>query len=394
MPDELEERLARTLQTLPPAASDSTQRALRAALAALPPAAEARRRRRRRLIVPAVACAVAFVFGGVTLAATGGRLPLVGAPVHHPHARTHARTAHGVVLPRGAIAFSVAAGGRAWLATSGGAALHGRPLRMLTVSPGAINLLEGADHTLTAVAAGDGHIAFTRALPGPPLAATWAPAGIRIAYTVRTGTGDRLYDMFGNGRHRFLVAGRTSGAAPSWRWDSEAFAYIRGDGRPMVHDVIDGSTGPIGGCGIRRAAAVAFAPYGGALARADRSGHVAVDDTLRRGRGLCVADGPAGVPKLAWLRPGQLVVGVGHTLTRYAIGLGGSDVTDLPGQVAGVVAAPGGRRLALALRDTDGDVRVVEARTPRFSEAATPLHVIQTLIDLGPVTGPVALSWQ
>jgi hypothetical protein len=121
---------------------------------------------------------------------------------------------------------------------------------------------------------------------------------------------------------------------------------------------------------------------------------VAVDDTLRRGRGLCVADGPAGVPKLAWLRPGQLVVGVGHTLTRYAIGLGGSDVTDLPGQVAGVVAAPGGRRLALALRDTDGDVRVVEARTPRFSEAATPLHVIQTLIDLGPVTGPVALSWQ
>ncbi len=393
MPDELEERLARTLQAMPPPAGDATQRALRAALAALPPAAEARRRRRRRLLVPAVACAVAFVFGGVTLAATGGRLPLVGTTAHHHHARTHAPRS-GVVLPRGAIAFSVAAGGRAWLATSGGAALRGRPLRMLAVSPGAINLLEGADHTLTAIATGDGHVAFSRTLPGPPLAASWAPAGIRIAYTVHTETGDRLYDMFGNGRHRFLVAGRTSGAAPSWRWDSEAFAYIRADGRPMVHDVIDGSTGPIGGCGIRRAAAVAFAPYGGALARADRSGHVAVDNTLAQGRGMCVADGAPGLPKLAWLRPGQLVVGVGHTLTRYAIGLGGSDVTDLPGQVAGIAAAPGGRRLALALRDSDGDVRVVEARTPRFSEAATPLHVIRTLIDLGPVAGPVALSWQ
>ena len=246
MPDELEERLARTLQAMPPPAGDATQRALRAALAALPPAAEARRRRRRRLLVPAVACAVAFVFGGVTLAATGGRLPLVGTTAHHHHARTHAPRS-GVVLPRGAIAFSVAAGGRAWLATSGGAALRGRPLRMLAVSPGAINLLEGADHTLTAIATGDGHVAFSRTLPGPPLAASWAPAGIRIAYTVHTETGDRLYDMFGNGRHRFLVAGRTSGAAPSWRWDSEAFAYIRADGRPMVHDVIDGSTGPIGG---------------------------------------------------------------------------------------------------------------------------------------------------
>jgi hypothetical protein len=396
MPDELEERLARTLRSMPPPAADATERALRAALEALPPAAEARRRRRRRLLVPAVACTVAFVFGGVTLAATGGRLPLVGTPAHHHHpTRTHAHAPRaGVVLPRGAIAFSVAAGGRTWLATSGGAALHGRPLRTLAVSPGAINLLEGADHTLIAIATGDGHVAFTRTLPGPPLAAAWAPAGIRIAYTVHTGTGDRLYDMFGDGRHRFLVAGRTSGAAPSWRWDSEAFAYIRADGRPMVHDVIDGATSPVGGCGIRRAVAVAFAPYGGALARADRAGRVAVDDTLGRGRRTCLAGGTPGVPKLAWLRPGQLVAGVGDTLTRYSIRIGGSDVTRLPGQVAGIVAAPGGRRLALALRDADGDVRVVEARTPRFSEAATPLHVIRTLIDLGPVTGPVALSWQ
>jgi hypothetical protein len=311
----------------------------------------------------------------------------------HPRPATAPRD-RALALPRGAIAFSVVAGGRAWLATSAGRQLPGRPLDVLAVSPGAINLLEGADHTLTAVAAGDGHVAFTRALPGPPLAAAWAPAGIRIAYTVQTATGHRLYDMYGNGRHAFLVAGRTSGAAPSWRWDSEAFAYVRGNGRTMVHDVINGSTTRVGGCGIRRTAAVAFAPYGGALARADRSGRVAVDDTLGTGRGICIADGAPGVPRLAWLRPGQLVVAAGHTLTRYPIALGGADVTDLPGRVAGIVAAPGGHRIALALRDANGDVRVVEARTPPFTEAATPLHVIRTLIDLGPVSGPVSLSWQ
>jgi hypothetical protein len=98
------------------------------------------------------------------------------------------------------------------------------------------------------------------------------------------------------------------------------------------------------------------------------------------------------VPKLAWLRPGRLIVAAGATLTRF---LGpGVDVTAVPGQVAGIASAPGGRLLALALRDASGDVRVVEARTPRFSEAAHPLRVYRVLLHLGRVDGPVTLGWQ
>jgi hypothetical protein len=394
MPDELEERLERALRGAPPADAGAQERARRAALAAMPPP-RAGRLPRRGLLAAAAVCAAVLVFAGATLAANGVHIPLVGAarPDHRP--RPPAQPRHrALALPRGAIAFAAVAGGRAWLATSAGRGLHGRPLDLLAVSPDAINLLEGAGPSLRAVAAGDGHVAFTRTVPGTSVAAAWAPAGIRIAYTVRTRRGNRVYDMYGNGRHAFLVARRSSGAAPSWRWDSEAFAYVGGDGRTVVHDVIDGSSTRVGGCGIRRAAAVAFAPYGGALALADRSGRVAVVQTLTPGRGMCAAGTAAGLPRLAWLRTGQLVVAAGHALTRYAAASGGADVTTVPGQVAGIAAAPGGRRLALALRGRDGDVRVVEARTPRFSEAAAPLRVTRTLIDLGHVRGAVALSWQ
>src|SRR5689334_23511628 len=115
MPDELEERLERTLGELGPGA-DVTERARAAALGALPPPGP---RSRKPLVLVAAACAVAFVFGGVTLAATGGGLPLVGGESHH-HRRPPAAPAHpaGVQLPRGAIAFAATGDGRAWLVTS------------------------------------------------------------------------------------------------------------------------------------------------------------------------------------------------------------------------------------------------------------------------------------
>jgi hypothetical protein len=62
--------------------------------------------------------------------------------------------------------------------------------------------------------------------------------------------------------------------------------------------------------------------------------------------------------------------------------------------VVGLAAGDGGRRLALALRDADGGVRVVEARTPRFSSASYPLRVYRLLLTLPAADGPVALSWQ
>jgi hypothetical protein len=395
MPDELEERLERTLGGLEPGA-DVTGRARTAALGALPPP---RPRSRKPLVLVAAACAVAFVFGGVTLAATGGGLPLVGGESHH-HRRPPAAPARpaGVRLPRGAIAFAATGDGRAWLVTSSGARLRGRQLSALAVSPGAVNLLEGSERVLIAVSAADGHIAFTRHVPGEPIAAAWAPAGIRIAYVVRTSRGNRLYDMYGNGRHTFLVAPRTDGGTPTWRWDSLAFAYVRADGTVMVHSVVDGASSPLGRrCGLGRPADIAFAPFGGLLAVADRAGRVQVSDTLHHGLAACFRTGGGGMPKLAWLEPRQLVVGAGRSIARLVDepGLtGGTDVTRTPGQVAGLVAAPGGHRIAVAIRDGAGRVHVVEARTPRFSEASFPLRIYRVLADLGEAAGPVRLTWQ
>jgi hypothetical protein len=393
MPDELEERLERALGDLAPGA-DVSERARAAAMAALP---GPRTRARQPLVLVAAACAVAFVFGGVTLAATGGGLPLVGGESHHHRQAPPQAPAHhpGIQLPRGAIAFSAAGGGRAWLVTSSGTRLRGKALSALAVSPGAINLLEGSGRTLGAVAVSDGHVAFTRRVPGEPVAAAWAPAGIRIAYVVRTAEGNRLYDMYGNGRHPFLVAPRTDGGTPTWRWDSLAFAYVRPDGTVMVHSVISGATSAVARrCGLGRPADIAFAPFGGKLAIADRAGHVQVADTLRHGRSACFQTGGGGMPKLAWIRPAQLLVGAGGSIARIAIGLGGADITGAPGQVAGLVAAPGGHRIAVAVRDGSGRVHVFEARTPRFSEASFPLRVYRALADLGPVAGPVRLGWQ
>jgi hypothetical protein len=393
MPDELEERLERALGDLAPGA-DVTERARAAAMSALP---APRTRSRQPLVLVAAACAVAFVFGGVTLAATGGGLPLVGGESHHHRQAPPQPPAHhpGIQLPRGAIAFSASGGGRTWLVTSSGPRLRGKALSALAVSPGAINLLEGSGRVLVAVAVSDGHIAFTRRVPGEPIAAAWAPAGIRIAYVVRTAEGNRLYDMYGNGRHAFLVAPRTDGGTPTWRWDSLAFAYVRPDGTVMVHNVIDGATSAVARrCGLGRPADIAFAPFGGKLAIADRAGHVQIADTLHHGRGTCLATGGGGLPKLAWLRPGQLLVGAGGSIARIAIGLGGADITGAPGQVAGLVAAPGGHRIGVAVRDGADRVHVYEARTPRFSEASFPLRVYRVLADLGQVPGPVRLGWQ
>jgi len=122
---------------------------------------------------------------------------------------------------------------------------------------------------------------------------------------------------------------------------------------------------------------------------------VRVVDTLHHGRGLCQQVAASATPTIAWLRPRQLLVGAGDTIVRYVLGFaGGVDLTNVPGRVVGMAASPGGRRIALALRDGSGAVRVIEARTPRFSEASHPLQVYRVLLDLGRVSGPALLTWQ
>jgi hypothetical protein len=396
MPDELEERLERALGELEPG-RDVTERARAAALAALP---APRTRSRRPLVLVAAACAVAFVFGGVTLAATGGGLPLVesGGASHHdggqPPAQRH-RHRPRIVLPRGAVAFAAAADGRVWLSASGGTRLVGSPATAYELSPGAVWSVVGSEGALRAVGVQQHVEGFSRVVEGTPVAAAWAPAGIRIAYVVRTPDGNRLHDMYGNGTHDFLVGRRVAPVRPSWRWDSQAFAYVADDGRVMIHNAISGSTSPlVRACGIRHATALEFAPFGGLLAIADDGGRVELVDTLH-GRVNC-RRGMAGPPAIAWVRPRHVIVGSGRSITHYDLysRFAGADVTDTPGTVVGLAAGMDGRRLALALRGAGGKVHVVEARTPRFSEASHPLRLYRALADLGRVTGPVQLIWQ
>ena len=366
MPDELEQRLERALAAIPPAGDDATQRALRAALDALPPAAEARRRRRRRLLVPAAACVVAFVFGGVTLAATGGRLPLVGDSPHH-HPKPAAAPAHhpAAVLPRGAIAFSAVADGRAWLATSAGASLRGRPLSALAVSPGAVYLLEAQGGALRAVHLARPRPAFTRGVAGTATATAWAPAGIRIAYVVHTDSGNRLYDMYGNGDPR------PSGRGPHERPGTQlalglARVRLHPRGRHR-HGAQPGQRSDVGA-----SARVRHPPPGG-RSRSPPSAACSRSPTGRAGCGWWTpsttaagcARRPDGRPAEDRLAAAAAAAGRSgnddHPLRRRGRAAG-VDVTDVPGRVAGLVAGPGGRRIALALREPHGGVRVVEAQ--------------------------------
>jgi hypothetical protein len=398
MPDELEERLERALREQAPANADTRERARRAALAAMPPPGGRHRLRGRGPAIVIAACGAALVFGGVTLAANGGRIPLVGGTSHErARPRTIPRHAHpGVALPRGAVAFSVSVDGRVWLASSSGTALRGVPASAFGLSPGAVWAVVGTDGRMRAVGVQQHGAGFSRAVAGTPVAAAWAPAGIRIAYIVHTASGDRLFDMYGNGTHQFRVPGRVAAATPAWRWDSLAFAYVSAAGRVRVHDVIDGSTSSLPrACGLQHAQTVAFAPFGGLLAAGDAAGRVEIVDTLHAGRPLC-RQGRPGTPSIAWLRPRQVVVASGRSMTRYDLfgRFAGADVTDVPGTVAGLAAGLDGRRLALALRAPDGAVRVVEVRTPRFTEASNPLRVYRLLLTLRAAEGPVALSWQ
>src|SRR6476646_8331189 len=355
MPSELERRLERVLNDVPvEASSDAHDRARAAALAAA--AAPAPGRGSLWRIVIAAAVAMALVTTGVTLAATGDRPFSDTATVTKPPQAAPPQTG---LLPRGARAFSILADGRAWVAIPHRVLLHGAPRSARPVT-----------------------------------AAVWSPFPIRIAYLTEVGGHQQLHDEWGMLSHDYLVDPHVAAVAPSWRWDSLAVAYVRGDGRVVVHSATSGHNTVIPpNCGLRRPTALVFAPTSGLLAIADRT-RLRIVDTTGRTPDVCAAHSP-GAPSIAWVRPHQLFVAAGTTLYRYLLlqpGLG-TDTTTVPARITGLTASPDGRRLALALT-SGGSTRVVAAAAPPFSEQATPLHVLQLLLPARPVAGPVALSWQ
>jgi hypothetical protein len=204
-----------------------------------------------------------------------------------------------------------------------------------------------------------------------------------------------VHDIWGNGTHDFTVHATAADVAPSWRWDSKAFAFVRRDGVVVVHDVIGGSDIALRpACGLRTAAAVAFAPSGGRLAIADRHGHLRIVDTTGHAPALCTTIA-RGLPSIGWLGPSQLLAGAGSILSRIVIHRVGTgyDATTTPGTVAGLAVSPDRRRIVVAL-ESGGRRRVVIAATPRFSEESAPLRILRALAER-PAAGPraVPLSW-
>ncbi len=390
MPSELERRLERALNDVPAeASSDAHDRAREAALAAAGSPAQSRGSLWRIAIAAAVA--MVLVTTGVTLAATGERPFTDTATITRPPQPARPHTG---LLPRGAHAFSILAGGRAWVAIPGHTLLRGAPRSAIAVSPGAVYLLEAHGRTLRAVAAGSGRVVQTQRTAGLVSAAVWSPFPIRIAYLTEAGGHRQLHDEWGTLSHDYLVDRDVAAVAPSWRWDSLAIAYVRPDGRVAIHNTTSGRNTLISpSCGLRHPTALAFAPRSGLLAIADRT-RLRIVDTTGGAADLCAAHSP-GAPSIAWVRSRQLFVAAGTTLSRYLLlqpGLG-TDTTTVPARITGLTASPDGRRLALALTSS-GSTRVVAATALRFSEQATPLHVLQLLLPARPMTGPVTLSWQ
>jgi hypothetical protein len=373
MSSELERQLERALGAAPGPDPGVTDRARRAALGALPSPADASRARRRRLVLLVAACLAAFVSGGVTLAATGAHLPVVNPepPPQKAKAGPHRAAA------------DISAGTSIWAVTGGRVVVVTRetPVRMLrdariaafSASPGSLYAVEGRGTTLRALELQSRRVVWARRdLGGRPVAAVWSPFPIRIAYLLRTEHGYTVGDLWGTGTHRFTVDTAAAPVTPTWRWDSKALAYATASGAVVVHDVIGGGDRRLPpACGIRRPAAVAFAPAGAVLAVADRAGRVALVDSAGGGGHRCL-NGPAGTPHLGWLGAHGLVVAAGSSLTRFAFS--GAETTartvTAAARIAGLDVSPDHRRIALLLRGPAGTTLAVTAPPRLQSDAA------------------------
>ncbi len=303
MSSELERQLERALGEAPGPDPGVTDRALQSALEALPSPADARRIRRRRIVLLLAACIAAFVSGGVTLAATDGRLPGIGPALTSGRPAASGAPAHPnapLVAPGEVI--SALIGDHGLVVTAHRArTFTDHHLTGFAASPAALYAIEARAGHLRAVQAATGRVAWRFGVGGTPTNPVWAPFPIRVVYLLHGRGGLEVHDIWGNGTHDFTVHASAAPVAPSWRWDSKAFAFVRGDGAVVVHDVIGGRDVALRpACGLRTAAAVAFAPSGGRLAIADRDGHLRVVDTTGHAPALCTTIA-RGLPSIGWL---------------------------------------------------------------------------------------------
>jgi hypothetical protein len=330
----------------------------------------------------------AFVSGGVTLAATGAHLPVLNPEPAKKTTRSEPRFAADG-LPAGTSIWAVT-GGRVVVVTRQTPirALHGERVAAFSASPGALYAVESRGGALRALEIHGQRVVWARRnLGGRPVAAVWSPFPIRIAYLLRTASGYTVGDIWGTGTHPFTVDTRAAPVTPTWRWDSKALAYVSASGAVVVHDVIGGANRPLPRpCGIRRPAAIAFAPAGGALAVADRAGRVALVDTSGGRAARCLA-GTSGRPHLAWLGRSDLLVAAGSSISRYAVSgaEAQSRTVTTTLRIAGLDVSPDHSRIAVLLRSRTGTTLAVTA-PPSLHAGASTLAVDATLIHLRDLT--------
>jgi hypothetical protein len=389
---ELERQLERALAGLPGSSDDARERARRSALDALPPA-PARPRRWRGAALLAVAAAVVLTAAGVTLAATG-------APPFGEHHTPRTKPAH-VVRPRiahpsGVIATYV--GGRLWLGSS-----HGRRFSAVELSPGGLYAAVGEPGRLSVYTPDLSRRVWSQRVPGRIVAISWRPIGTQIAYIVRTARGNRLYLIEGDGDHnQHMPTGDVAPVTPSWRWDSQAFAYVRAGGQAALYDLVHqrSTTLRVGGA-VGPVESVAFAPPGSheSWLAGSKSRNDFVVDTVtgRVVHFMAQPDviGPEPLPHFGWTANGELLVAHNQWITRLRIAhrqVVEEGYAVAPKGVGGIAASPdGGDHMLVALMGMGSLPEVVASLPPRSGQAA--LHVTGELRPL-PIEPPSSFNTQ
>jgi hypothetical protein len=258
MSSELERRLETMLAEAPQPDPGAAEEALHRALRALHPVAAPRRGVRAAVLAFATVVVMLVIAAG-SLAAAGALHVSIGTkPKPHP-------VATRLVLPNGANGMAAIVDGRLSVATKDGLGLRGKPVSAAALSPRALYVAAGVEHSLVAMAP-NGRAAWSRPTGGEVVAIAWAPDGFQIAYVVRAGRRFVLHLVYGNGINDKTIDRSVRPVTPSWRADSLAFAYVGGGGRAIVYDLahrthrLAGDTAPV--------THVAFAPTGSKLALA------------------------------------------------------------------------------------------------------------------------------
>jgi hypothetical protein len=186
-------------------------------------------------------------------------------------------------IPRGANGIAVILYGRLFVTTKSGFDLRGLPVDAAALSPRAVNVAAGIDHSLVELAPSGrrvwSHPAGVQDCPAIDKACdtvsalAWSPDGSRIAYVVTTASTYVVHVIRRDGTHDTVIDRNARPVQPTWRADSRALAYVGVAGarfstdNPIIYGFAHRSRKVIRWPIARSPAThLAFAPHGNELA--------------------------------------------------------------------------------------------------------------------------------